>query len=126
MKSTIVLLFLALFLSLFLACLCLQAQQTPAPGTVTQATSSVITATAGGLVCSFTRITPDTKTDHVKIACSSNSGSTMTQDTTGTTLIQAQFAAVSDVIAWDIAKAATGELFNWSVTANGATKTGTF
>lgn len=105
-----------------LAAVCLSGQT---PGTVSQTTTSTVTATAGAVSCSFTHATPDPKPITIHIDCKSAAGSTMAQDVTGMFSTAASFGAGADLIAWDIKQDAGGNLA-WTVTPNGAAKSGTF
>lgn len=110
-------------LSLLLA-VCLFAQ-TPTPGTVSQTTTSTVTAVASSVSCSFTHATPDPKPVTFHISCQSAAGSTMTQDIVGMVSASASFTNGVDRITWSINLDAAGMLA-WEIMANNVTKTGTF
>jgi len=101
--------------------------QAPA-GTVAQSTTSVITGTAGGVICTLTNTTPALPSG-IHIVCTSGGAMVLTLDSvvpTGTNGLAGSFGLSGNTITWLINQPTGQTAYSWQMGANGTAKSGTF
>ncbi|HEY1340986.1 MAG TPA: hypothetical protein VGF59_25920 [Bryobacteraceae bacterium] len=107
------------------------AQQQPGPppapqGSIQQATT--VTATAATISCSITNKTPAT-TNGVHIECKLGDAKALVLDSlvpTGSNAMVGSYGDAENTVSWIISQPALGGPLNYSISANGVGKTGTF
>lgn len=101
--------------------------QTPPPlGTVSQVTTSTVTATAGSVVCALTYAAPPPPAG-VHTECKTAGVTVLTLDSpvpAGTNGMVGKFAKQGNLITWTLTLSTS--TVSWQISANGTAKTGTF
>jgi len=113
-------------LLLLAALSCLLVAQTP--GTVSQATTSTVTGTAGTLTCTLTNSSPALPSG-VHVACSVSGAAVLVMDsvvTAGNNGMVGSFTQTGNTVTWIVTLPTAGGSYNWQMAANGVGKTGAF